>query len=76
MLSRNLLTQHHKDIAELLVSTPNKDDALRTAVGLLSEGRDSSAGNIGDLLQAMAAASNYMSHKVFGDNQRSREVVR
>ena len=75
MLSCNLLTQHHKDIAELLVSTPNKDDALRTAVDLLSEGRNSSAGNVSDLLQAMAAASNYMSHKVFSDNQGSREVV-
>jgi len=49
---------------------------LRAAIYLLSEGRDPSAGYISDLLQATAAASNYMPHKIFGDNQRGREVVR
>jgi len=57
MLLHNPLTQYHKGVAELLVSTPNKDDALQTAIDLLSEGRDSSAGNVGDLLQATAILS-------------------
>jgi len=46
------------------------------AVDLLSEGRDSSTGNVSDLLQAIAAAFNHMPHKVLSDNQRGREVVR
>jgi len=46
------------------------------AIDLLSEGGDSSAGNVGDLLQAMAAVSNHMFHKVFGDNQKGRKAVR
>jgi len=46
------------------------------AVDLLSEGRDSSTGNVSDLLQAIAAASNHMPHKVLSNNQRGREVVR
>ena len=46
------------------------------AIDLLSEGGDLSAGNVGDLLQAMAAVSNYMFHKVFGDNQKGKKAVR
>ena len=76
MFSCNPLTQHHEGVAELLVSTPNRDDALQMAVDLLSEGRDLSTGNVSDLLQAIAAASNHMPHKVLSDNQRGREVVR
>jgi len=46
------------------------------AIYLLSEGGDPSAGNVGDLLQATAAASNHVPHKIFGDDQRGREAVR
>jgi len=46
------------------------------AVYLLSEGEDPSAGYISDLLQATAAASNHVPYKIFGDDQRGREVVR
>ena len=31
---------------------------------------------ISDLLQAMAAVSNHIPHKVLGDNQRGKEAVR
>ena len=48
---------------------------LQTAVDLLSEGRDLSTGNVGDLLQTTATTSNHMPHKVFGDNQRGKEAV-
>jgi len=57
MLLHNPLTQYHEGITELLVSTPNKDNALQTAIDLLSEGRDLSAGNVSDLLQATAVLS-------------------
>ena len=76
MLLYNPLTQHHEGVTELLVSTPNRDNVLRMAIDLLSEGGDSSAGNVGDLLQATAAVSNHMFHKVFGDNQKGRKAVR
>jgi len=46
------------------------------AVYLLGEGGDPSAGYVGDLLQATAAASNHMPHEIFSDDQRGREAVR
>jgi len=54
---------------------PNRDETLRAAVHLLSEGGDPNAGYVGDLLQATAATSNHMPHKIFGDDQRGREAV-
>jgi len=75
MLACNPLSSHHEGITELLIGAPNRDKTLRVAIYLLSEGRDPSTGYAGDLLQAMAAVSNHMPHKIFGDDQRGREAV-